>query len=497
MIAAVVLFQAILYPFSPADGFVLLAFVASAVLMIGLAVVLRPSFLTIVVASFLLLGFLFKAVAHLVFGADLMEPTGGFSGTAEQWNMALGFATAGLLGVTAAIFVASLFPSFSHVEPMPLPDQRPVARLLFGALALLFIVAIGLYGLNQRYMILRIGYPLGIDMDPRVYAIAAFILTWGAVLGAMALTQWLIDLDRLSYAAVIYVAGVMGLLASVTMGSRAQLILYVIAGLCIVVCRWRRVENWRRVIVACGVAGGLFVLSLVTVSVERLYAFDDLVVDIERQSSEAAPPQHDVLQTPAPAKAPGDVAEPVARGGASDWSEVLANPKRLERIIHHIRSLFIMRWVGLEGVMTAAGAERELGSELLAQALVEDPAEGKRGIYQRLSGDIYGKVEFFTFLTLPGLVGLAAYSGSLLAIFAFVFCVILMAHSLEVFAAAMTRNVAVAAVSGVSLAYLIVQMGFPWTLLIFAVELALATAALGLFWMLVQRIGAPAVPSSR
>ena len=500
--ATIALVQVILYPFSPANGFVLLAFVASAVLMIGLAILLRASFLTIVVASFLLLGFLFKAIAYLSFGADLAEPVGGFSGTARQWNMALSFAVAGLLGVAAAIFVASRFPSFVHVEPvLPLKHQL-LERIMFGALILLLAVAIGLYGLNQRYMILRIGYPLGIEIDPRLYAVVSFILTWGALLGALALTQWLIDLGQLSYAAVIYVAAAIGFFASVTMGSRAQLILYLIAGLCIVAYRWARVESWQRIIVACCIAGGLFALSLLAVSIERQYAFDGSMSKVERPVPERElsdlsadpPPLAGPLGEDDPDRAPANwdpakpAASPLPDGGIGDRLKILTDSKHLNLIIHHIRGLIIMRWVGLEGVMTIAGAERELGYDLLARALKEDPAEGSRGIYQRLAGDLYGNVKFFTFLTLPGIIGVAAYSGSLLGTFAFVFCIVLLAHSLEVFAAAMTRNVAVAAVSGVSLAYLIVQMGFPWTLLIFAIELVLATAALGLFRMLVQRL---------
>jgi hypothetical protein len=162
--------------------------------------------------------------------------------------------------------------------------------------------------------------------------------------------------------------------------------------------------------------------------------------------------------------------------------DVVTGKSRLSGVLQQLRSLVLMRWIGLEGVLTAEGAERELGRDLFLRGLTEDPAAGKNGIYQKMSGDPYAKVEVFTFLTLPGIIGIASYSGSTALIFGFVFGTILAGHLVESFAGKVTGNVAVRAVSGVSLAYLTVQMGFPWTLFIYAVELCLACAALGGFW---------------
>ena len=123
-----------------------------------------------------------------------------------------------------------------------------------------------------------------------------------------------------------------------------------------------------------------------------------------------------------------------------------------------------------------------MGRDLLLRGLTEDPAAGKNGIYQKMSGDFYAKVEFWTFLTLPGIIGFASYSGSIPLIFGFVFGTILAGHLVEFFVLRITGNVAGGALSGVSLAYLTVQLGFPWTLFIYAIELCLACAALGGFW---------------
>ena len=186
--------------------------------------------------------------------------------------------------------------------------------------------------------------------------------------------------------------------------------------------------------------------------------------------------------SPSPGQAP---AQDVS---LADKIDVVVSSHRFSELLRELRSLFLMRWVGLEGVLTTAGAQQELGQNLLLSGLREDPAMGKDGIYQEMSGDPYEDVQFFTFLTLPGPFGVASYSGNTAIIFAFAFGVILIGHSLEWIAARLTGNVANAAVSGVSLGYLTVQMGFPWTLFIFALELVLSAGALAVFWFAARRL---------
>ncbi|YBW40994.1 hypothetical protein ACMYR2_3528 [Nitrobacter sp. TKz-YC01] len=520
---AIVLYAMIL-PFYEGSEITLFSFVASGTLLFGCAAALRPSFFVVVLASFLTLGFLLKAVAHLTFGAELIEPVGDFSGSAAQWDTALTFAAAGQFGGVASIILASFIPSHSRIVRTTQVVQRKLGNILFGALALLIVVATCVYSLNYRYAILRIGYPLGIDIDPRVYAVLAFIITWGALLGGLALTQWLIELQRLRYASLLVVASYLGFLSSLTMGSRVQFLLYILAAVCIVILRWRNVPRWAEIVVALCVAGLLFILSIAVVSVERNYAFHggqqiaaqnptSSTIDLIPVVGETSVPEHPVPPQPSSPTRNSLVA---AAGGSAPSSEsqvpmtapntqqplsslgeaatlvakfdaVISN-NRLNSILKELRSLVVMRWIGLEGVLTAEGAERALGRDLLLRGLTEDPAAGKNGIYQNMSGDPYGRVEIFTFLTLPGIIGFASYSGSVPLIFGFVFCTVLAGHLLEWIACSITRNAAVGAVSGVSLAYLTVQMGFPRTLFIYAIELCLACAALGGFWFVSRRL---------
>ncbi|KJC42514.1 hypothetical protein UP09_18635 [Bradyrhizobium sp. LTSP885] len=516
MAVLMMVFYAVIFPFYEGRAIVLFLFVASGILLLCLAVLLHPSCFLIMVSSFLTLGFLFKAVANLCLGVGLIEPVGDFTGSAAQWDMALEFAAAGQFGGVASIILASFIPSSGRIITRDASDQRVLGNILFGALALLMIVATCIYALNYRYNILRIGYPLGIDIHPRVYAVLAFILTWGALLGGLALTQWLIELGRLRYASLILVATFLGFLSSLTMGSRVQFLLYILSSVCIVLWRWRNVHRWMEIVYALCIASALFVVSIAVVSIERNYAFQgNHSIVVRAPSPNTGPPplvggadapeQSDRLALRLPTTSSPLPAGEAARASPTFKSQqpaaplgdteslatkftVVTSKSRLSGLLQELRNLVLMRWIGLEGVLTAEGAERELGSDLLLRGLTEDPAAGKNGIYQKMAGDPYGKVEVFTFLTLPGVIGVASYSGSIPLIFGFVFGTMLAGHLLEWFACSLTRSVAVGAVSGVSLAYLTVQMGFPWTLFIYALELCLACAALGGFWFASRRL---------
>jgi hypothetical protein len=513
---------AMLSPHYTGNHFVLFSFVLSSVLLVVIACTLHPSFFVVALAAFLTLGFLLKTIAHLVFEIALIEPTGGFSGSALQWDTALTFAAAGQFGGAASIAVASLTPSLQRRKSLRLCNSQRLKNILLGTLALLLVIATFIYALNWKYMILRIGYPLGININPKLYAVLAFILTWGALLGSLTLIQWLIGIRHVRYSSLIIVSSFLGFLASVTMGSRAQFILYILVSICILVWQRRDIQYWMEVIVALCLAGLVFVLSIAVVSIERNYAFQGGGPQQQTFSSQAARQTFSANgnattrasssseRTTLPSKVLpiADPMTPDSRAptinfpstsifGVQATTEestllkkiaVVTEAHRLGGLLYELRSLIVMRWIGLEGVLTTASAKSSLGLGLFMRGLIGDPAAGKDGIYQQMSGDRYGQVEVFTFLTLPGVVGFSSYSGSILVIFGFVFATVLAGHLLEWFAGFTTGNVAACAVSGVSLAYLTVQMGFPWTLFIYGLELALACSALGAFRILIRRM---------
>ena len=263
----------LLYSDYAGNRMVLLAFIASAVFLLGTAVILRPSFYIVMIACFLTLGFLLKLVATLTFGVPLIEPTGSFSGSFDQWDTALKFAAAGHFGGAVAIVVAAFLPSLGRTASFGASPPRIMITVLWLLLVLLIIIAMGVYDANYRYTILRIGYPLGVSIDARLYAVLAFVLTWGALMGGLALAQWLIDLRALPHFALILIASLFGFHAALTMGSRVQFILYILVAVSLTALRWRTIRRWTGVILSFGLSGILFVVSIGAVSVERNYAF--------------------------------------------------------------------------------------------------------------------------------------------------------------------------------------------------------------------------------
>jgi hypothetical protein len=307
------------------------------------------------------------------------------------------------------------------------------------------------YVLNYQFNILRIGFPLGIAIDPRLYAVLSFIITWGALLGSFCLAIWIIETKSWSPCPMICLAALIGAMATITMGSRIQLLLYLLAATWVVLWRISDVKRWWHIGAALGFAIMLVAVSHVLVSIERRW---DFVIEPRSQSTEAPG---------------GNVKLAAVKQSYED-----------EGPLTELRNLAVMRWVGLEGPMVMAGSPDMAGMDLFLDGLSEDPAAGIDGIYQLLSGDQYGTVEYYTFLTLPGPVGVASYSGSHFIVAAFLFVVVLAGHAVEWLMAKFTANIGAAAVAGVSTAYITVQMGFPWTYFVFVVELVLAGAALGM-----------------
>lgn len=539
--------SATITPFYPGATLSILIFLALGSGMLAAAVVTPPSFFVLTVTLFLFVGFVGKALFHFTFSVPLIEPVGNFT---NEWDRALGFASSGLGGVLAAILSAQLFPSFSKIRQARTPVL--VSQIVAAALICLLGAALVLYWANYEFHILRIGFPIGIDIHPRLYAPLSFAITWGAILGGLTLALWSIETRGWGYQLLLYVAAMLGFLAAASMASRIQFLLYVLAAVWVILWRWRQVRSWLQVSIAFCIAVGLFGISLLIVSLERTYDF--VLTPEERAGAIAVPsPAATVSEQPTPpavsapsVDAPSSLAaeEPTTTAVASEQPRATPLPApsasthapaaqevptlsaapaapdlwpsatsilpeapermqedvglmakmevvsghRLTHLVHELRSLVVMRWVGLEGVMTTAAEPEQLGGTLLWAGLKEDPAAGTNAIYQRMSGDRYRNVDYFTFLTLPGPVGIASYSGSPTTIFSLVFLLVLAGHALEWLTASLTKNLAATSVAGVSLAYLVVQMGFPWTLFIYALELALAVTAIALSWWILNHL---------
>uniref|UniRef100_UPI0019536931 hypothetical protein n=1 Tax=Escherichia coli TaxID=562 RepID=UPI0019536931 len=73
--------------------------------------------------------------------------------------------------------------------------------------------------------------------------------------------------------------------------------------------------------------------------------------------------------------------------------------EKIQSIPNEISRLFVMRWVGLEGVLTTVGSDHRLGRDLLRQGLLEQPSAGVDALYQRMSESTYQRFSNFVFMT--------------------------------------------------------------------------------------------------
>jgi hypothetical protein len=141
--------------------------------------------------------------------------------------------------------------------------------------------------------------------------------------------------------------------------------------------------------------------------------------------------------------------------------------------------LFVKRWVGLEGLLTA-GAVRDRGRELLIAAITDDPKQGIRSLFQRLAkvDNPYADPTKFTFLTNAGPVALLLLSGSLVVVFLGMALIALVLVVTEEINRKLLGNPLLLAVSGAALANVICQTTFPYLTAIFLLQMWVAIAFL-------------------
>jgi hypothetical protein len=463
-------------PLYQGGAFPLLLFGASAA---GLAVVgglQSGSVYCRLLTLFLCLGFWAKLVAHLL-GATLIEPIGLFDGSATEWDRAL-IVAAIALGATA-LAIACCNWLDRHRSFAVSADTPRFAYVLIPVFLLSASVAVALFALNARYGILAMGVVPRLKLHPYLYVAVAFIVSWGAMLWLGALTYWMVVHGRIPVHTLFYLAAVEGALAATTMDSRAQMILHVLA-VVVVYALGRHRLQWHiatRQWIGIGlVTGALFVASIAAVSIDRT----------SRVAAVGNPAELAVASVMPFAATPCSASTAIPVSNASLPLSTPSADARLRIMEIELPRLVIMRWIGLEGVMTMTAARGE-GLSLFSDIIKERPEAGNDAIYQRLSNSRYRRMQHFVFLTLPGPVAVLMSSGSMAITVLGMMTLIFAGYAIETFAILWTKNPVASGVSGCALAYLVANMNFPRTLLFFSLMLVCALGMIGVFRMLALR----------
>lgn len=486
------------------------------------------------IAAFFALGFWVKLLVHLTTGASFVEPIGLFDGSAAQWDRALWLTAAALLGGSAAraldLWWLRRFAA-SHDAIVPrvpaLFARHRIAVWLLSAIVIVGIIIGNLFGAFAM-----IGVNMRILLPMRLHVLIAFWLLFGCSAWIALLLSWERALRGPLAPTWILVAAAEALLASISMLSRSVYLFRLFPYLLVLMTRpdiIRRPSPLRAAAGAVLLAGGL-VLSVGASMFTRTWVYPTakmppLETTVAKKGEAARTPG---ASDDAPPATPGTAAAPDAAAKASSGSALRSGhesgsepqpapdarttsgeampransgdgpadplpatqaarsaPKSAEEREqslrsqrHQIPSLVLARWVGLEGVLaTTSHANR--GERLFRAMVTEDPAHGVDSVYQRVSRSAYTRQPGFTFLTLAGVVGILASSGSALIAALGLFIVIAALTMLDELALRATGSALVAASVGVGAANIIAQMNFPYNTAVLYSELVVMLIVLG------------------
>jgi hypothetical protein len=460
-VALVFFLSVVAYSEYPGGLLAFFLFSAASLAVAALPLFGRPSAFTLFLVAFLSLGFWLKLISFLLFGLVFIEPTGSFDFSPEAWDRTLLISASGLASVAAAGGLCKLIDP--HGKKLHL-DQRQsplFAKIAWPLFLSSIAIAILIFFVNYRYSILKVGVvPLVyFGMLPNVTI--GFMVSWGTMMWLGGLTFWMIIARQLPVSALFYVAAVEGAIASTSMSSRVQMIVHVAAAAgaywtCAGRFRWRLGKiSWLCIAATTGL---LFAASIAAVSVGRVTAYTDATLVVPRTD--------------------------VAFGTRAAAPKGVA---MLNRVVDELKTLFIGRWIGLEGAMVVSSANG-LGWNLFRDGLFEGGEAGVDSIYQRMSDAKYPHYSNYVFQTLPGPIAVMFYSGSYAVVAAGMALIFIVCYTLEGLVERVSRNPAVSCLVGVALAYLFVQMNYPRTFIIFGVEVVTALAISAAVWILLIRV---------
>ena len=396
-------------------------------------------------AAFLMLGFWVKVVLATIGMDPRLEPIGAFNASGEAWDQALAFSATGLVAVAVPKLLIALRRSETRQvhPPVPLWFAR-ATRPVWVVTLLLVILGNAANCFGRFYMV---GLHEVVVLPLRLNALISWWLTWGAAIWIALLLGWELRLGRSRLRTLVVAPIAEAAITSTIMLSRGAFLMKVLPYFLVFAhkrLRERFAVNMKFVAALGAISIVLFGLTLISVSGLRLRLYPTLTIP---------KPKPLVVQpgTPAP----------------RSWTPE-AYRRRFMTV--QVRHMVLGRWIGLEG-MLAVSAFPERSLSLWWRAMREDPNAGNSALYQRIARARYEPNEGVTFLTVPGVIGAMAYSGSHTVLAITLICISALLIATEALARRLFENEFLCAVVGVAGAYTLTQMNFPYLTGVFCVEL--------------------------
>ena len=416
-------------------------------------------------ASMLFLGFWAKLMLHLASGANFIEPFGDFSGTAEEWERALQVASVAAIGVSLGrviqIGLSSRFPKAMPSAQVPAWYENWRKAVWIGSV----FAMLALHLLNLQLAFYQTGVNPRLILPYHLNVPLSWLVSTGFALWFAVLIFWEFQVSPRGLARTLLVVVIEGFVSSTSALSRSFYFLHTFPYIFAISAGWKKFREFLSYRTLAGLLAFwaiFFVISLTLVQFLRIQIYH-------------------LAYVPEFVSVPGEVRL------FSEVTKTATLANQIKPMADQISKLFVDRWIGLEGVL-AVTSFPQIGFPLLADALREDPKKGSAALYQTISKSKAEISQRFTFGTLPGIVGVLFYSGSLLVVFGGMLCITLIIIGTEWAALRFTANPFFVSVLALGLAHVVCQINFPYLAMIYVAQLWVAIA----FVWLLQR-GARAV----
>jgi hypothetical protein len=427
--------------------------------------------------GFLFLGFWLKVVVHAIWSPGFVEPIGDFSGTPHEWDLALLAASWGALGAATPRFVHLILRSrrASHEAPdlhLTVPSWfRHTRRVVW---TVTFASVLVLNAANYYLAFYQVGVNPKLVLPYHLNAPLAWLINIGFALWFATLVHWEFALSKLSPLTSLLIPMVEGLLSSVSTMSRFFFLLHAGPYWIVLMEHW---SNWknrlsRRMIIALAACSAAFLaLSLLTVSWLRVLDFHE--AELNERLHEAA-----AKSVPTPAAGAKDVPPATAPHSNPSRLRVLLTYQR-DVLFLQLPTLFVHRWVGLEGVLVV-GSLGDRGWDLFVAAVTDDPRRGGESLFQQRARTQFlaADAKTYTFLSNSGIIALLFYSDSFLIVMAGMAMITAILMATERLMELASRNTFLLAVAGAASANVVCQMTFPYLAGIFLLQMWVAIAFL-------------------
>ena len=422
-------------------------------------------------AIFLFLGFWAKFNLHTIFDYAFQEPIGRFDDSGQSWDNVLVVASAAAVGAAIAR-LAQLSWDRHRNRAQPGPASPTIRRSFQPPSWYLNHRTSVWVGTAAAGIILFVGNAIGafyqIGVDPRLVlpfhlnVLVGWMVQLGVALWIALLVHWEDTADG-ALARALVAPTVEAPVATISALSRGIYLFHLVPYGFVLFDERRRLGSkfsMRALSVLAALAVTAFVLSLVCSSALRLAVYPQTA-----PASSAS-----VL---APLAGRGNRSAPRARdhqaerqaGGVFNLATVEESrfgSTRVAFMVHEVFTLFTDRWTGLEGVMAVSASDR-VGWSFFRKGVEENPNSGQRAAYQLISGAnlLYANYRGFTFLTLPGIVAILDYSGSLPVVLLGMLLITAALLAVERLTLRFTGNLYLAAVTGLAMANELAEANFP------------------------------------